>query len=201
MSDPQQPIDPEAPAQAVPPAFTPPEETRPRWADPPAAPPPPPRGLEPDPLDRPAASAPNGGRGGMLGPLFAVALIAAVMASSGTYLVLDASGALDRVTPAPGGTTAQPASTTTIRIDEDSAITRAAAIVSPAGGPVPPRPPGGASGRARVKRVRLEPARRGGRVRRRVGPAVPGLLGRREGGRDGLCRRLGVDGVLGITHG
>ena len=132
MSDPQHPIDPEAPAQAVPPAFTPPEETRPRWADPPADPPTPPRWLEPDPLDRPAASASNGGRGGMLGPLFAVALIAAVMASSGTYLVLDASGALDRVTPAPGGTTAQPASTTTIRIDEDSAITRAAAIVSPA---------------------------------------------------------------------
>ncbi len=132
MSDPQHPIDPEAPAPSVPPAFTPPEEARPRWVDPPADPVTPPRWLEPDPLTRPAASAPNGGRGGLLGPLFAVALIAAVMASSGTYLVLDASGALDRATPAPGGTTAQPASTTTIRIDEDSAITRAAAIVSPA---------------------------------------------------------------------
>ena len=117
---------------SVPPAFTPPEEARPRWADPPADPATPPRWLEPDPPTPPAASAPNGGRGGMLGPLFAVALIAAVMASSGTYLVLDASGALDRATPAPGGTTAQPASTTTIRIDEDSAITRAAAVVSPA---------------------------------------------------------------------
>src|SRR3990172_4166494 len=131
MSDPQHPIDPEAPAQAVPPAFTPPEETRPRWADPPADPPPPPRWLEPDPLDRPAASASNGGRGGMLGPLFAVALVAAVMASSGTYLVLDASGALDRVTPAPGGTNAQPASTTTIRIHEDSAITPPAPLLPP----------------------------------------------------------------------
>ena len=119
-------------SEPQPPAFTPPEETRPRWADPPADPATPPRWLEPDPLTRPAASAPNGGRGGIIGQLFAVALIAAVMASSGTYLVLDASGALDRATPAPGGTTAQPASTTTIRIDEDSAITRAAAIVSPA---------------------------------------------------------------------
>lgn len=125
MSEPQPPA-------FTPPDFTPPDETRPRWADPPADPATPPRWLEPDPLTRPAASAPNGGRGGILGPLFAVALVAAVMASSGTYLVLDASGALDRATPAPGGTTAQPASTTTIRIDEDSAITRAAAIVSPA---------------------------------------------------------------------
>ena len=132
MNDPQHPIDPEAPAPPDSPAFTPPEETRPRWADPPADPATPPRWLEPDPLTRPAADAPNGLRGGILGPLFAVALIAAVMASSGTYLVLDASGALDRATPAAGGTIAQPAGTTTIRIDEDSAITRAAAIVSPA---------------------------------------------------------------------
>jgi S1-C subfamily serine protease len=117
---------------SVPPAFTPPEETRPRWVDPPADPATPPRWFEPDPLTRPAASAPQSGRGGIIGQLFAVALIAAVMASSGTYLVLDASGALDRVTLAPGGTTAQPAGSTTIQIDEDSAITRAAAIVSPA---------------------------------------------------------------------
>jgi S1-C subfamily serine protease len=72
-------------------------------------------------------------RGGVVGPVLLSALLAATIASGGTYLALNASGALDRA-PAQTGST----NTTTVgaqqpvTIDESSAIIQAAAKVSPA---------------------------------------------------------------------
>ena len=70
---------------------------------------------------------------GLLGPILAAAVIAAVLASGGTYLTLRASGALDQPTAA----TTVPAGQNTsapqqVRIDESSAIIDVAAKVSPA---------------------------------------------------------------------
>jgi S1-C subfamily serine protease len=81
----------------------------------------------------PTATAGNGRRGAGIGTVVVTALIAATLASGGTYLALEASGALDRVAPvssaAPGDTTGvkQP-----ITVDESSAIIDAAAKVNPA---------------------------------------------------------------------
>ena len=77
----------------------------------------------------------GGRRGSLVGPLLAVALIAAIATSAGEFLVLQASGAF-----APASTTTtvtgQPASRaagqTTVQLNEDSAVIRAAAAVSPA---------------------------------------------------------------------
>jgi S1-C subfamily serine protease len=81
----------------------------------------------------PVAQGGNGGRGAGIGTIVVTALIAATLASGGTYLALEASGALDRAAPAasaaPGDATGarQP-----ITIDESSAIIDAAAKVNPA---------------------------------------------------------------------
>ncbi|MGZ8528430.1 MAG: S1C family serine protease [Candidatus Limnocylindrales bacterium] len=70
---------------------------------------------------------------GVLGPVLAASVIAATLASGGTYLTLRASGALDQVAgtaTVPSGQTAsapQP-----VKIDESSAIIDVAARVSPA---------------------------------------------------------------------
>ncbi len=70
---------------------------------------------------------------GIVGPVLAASLIAAVLASGGTYLTLRASGALDQPAPpasVPSGqiaTAPQP-----VKIDESSAIISVAAKVSPA---------------------------------------------------------------------
>ncbi len=75
-------------------------------------------------------------RGGLLGPLLAVGLLSAVLASAGTYLTLEAAGAFDEPTLAP--IAAQPPAVTTgaqsgpVTIQEQSAITAAAEAVSPA---------------------------------------------------------------------
>ena len=71
--------------------------------------------------------------GGVLGPVLAAAVIAATLASGGTYLTLRASGALDPVAgtaTVPGGqntSAAQP-----VKINESSAIIDVAAKASPA---------------------------------------------------------------------
>ena len=84
----------------------------------------------------PASTSERGARrsGGILGPVLAASLIAATLASGGTYLVLRTSGALDQAAPAaasvPSGQIAvapQP-----VKIDESSAIITVAAKVSPA---------------------------------------------------------------------
>jgi S1-C subfamily serine protease len=68
--------------------------------------------------------------------LFVVALVAAVLGSGGTYLALSASGALGEAVPATSlaasGPGASTASSETVNIDEESAVTKAAASVSPA---------------------------------------------------------------------
>ena len=80
--------------------------------------------------------APRPRRGGLIGPLLAVGLLSAVLASGGTYLTLEAAGAFDDPTPAP--IQAQPPAVTTgtqrgpVTIQEQSAITAAAEAVSPA---------------------------------------------------------------------
>jgi serine protease Do len=70
---------------------------------------------------------------GVLGPVLAASVIAAILASGGTYFTLRASGALDQ----PGGTATVPSGQTTsaaqpVKIDESSAIIDVAARVSPA---------------------------------------------------------------------
>ncbi|HEU0236237.1 MAG TPA: trypsin-like peptidase domain-containing protein [Candidatus Limnocylindrales bacterium] len=78
----------------------------------------------------PPAPAPRRGSG--IGAIVLASLISATLASGGTYLVLDASGALDR--PAPTGTTTGDATGVRqpITVDESSAIIEAAGAVSPA---------------------------------------------------------------------
>jgi S1-C subfamily serine protease len=71
--------------------------------------------------------------GGVLGPVLAASIIAATLASGGTYLTLRASGALDQV----GGTTTVPigqiaSAPQPVKFDESSAIIDVAARVSPA---------------------------------------------------------------------
>jgi S1-C subfamily serine protease len=71
--------------------------------------------------------------GGIFGPILAASLIAAILASGGTYLTLRATGALDEPSaPAtlPSGQIA--AAPQPIKIDESSAIIAVAAKVSPA---------------------------------------------------------------------
>ena len=105
-------------------AYSPPPSPRPEWPSgswsPGSAPTP---GPEPPVERRPRTP---------LGPILAASLLSAVLASSGTVVVLQASGALDAGTrPLP--TLAGPAGTgVPVAIDESSAIIEAAAAVSPA---------------------------------------------------------------------
>ncbi len=70
---------------------------------------------------------------GLLGPILGAAIIAAILASGGTYLTLRATGALDQpaaaATVPPGQTASSPQQ---VRIEESSAIIDVAAKVSPA---------------------------------------------------------------------
>ena len=133
---PEQPPAPPAPQDELRRYAPPPEPrgdwARPVWSDPgsrteqyqTAVPPTPERAVE-----RPAPR--RGGAG--LGTVVLASLISATLASGGTYLVLDASGALDREAPqateAPGDATGVRQA---ITVDESSAIIEAAAEVSPA---------------------------------------------------------------------
>src|SRR4051812_1155706 len=100
---------------------------------------------EPTPSDRVAwsqptarpetvAVAPRGTRSSPLGQVILAAILAGVLGSGGTFLALNASGALDRHTPIPAATTTgttvgakQP-----VTLDESSAIIDVAAKVTPA---------------------------------------------------------------------
>jgi serine protease Do len=124
--------------------YSPAADRRPAWADVAAeadaervAPPTPGHWYEPDPPSgaaaRPGAAAPDR-RGGVIGVVVAASLGAAIVGSLGTYGLLSATGALDRPA-ATVGTVAQGTQATQpqpVTIDESSAITRAAAKVSPA---------------------------------------------------------------------
>jgi 2-alkenal reductase len=81
-------------------------------------------------------SSPRARGGGALSLVVAAALMSAVLASGGTYVALSATGALDQK-PVPTAAqnlqgTAAPADQRTVTIDEQSAITQAAAAVGPA---------------------------------------------------------------------
>ncbi len=123
--------------------FSPAADRRPAWAEVAAeadaehvAPPTPRRWYEPEPPPRPAP--PTRGGGSPVAVVLAASLGAAILGSLGTYALIAGSGALDRPAPsaAPVGQGIETAMPTTapqpVVIDETSAITQAAARVSPA---------------------------------------------------------------------
>jgi serine protease Do len=72
-------------------------------------------------------------RGSVFGPVLAASLLSAVLASGGTLLVLDQTGAFDRQAAAPPtGSGAAVNDVRPVTIDESSAVIEAAAKVSPA---------------------------------------------------------------------
>jgi serine protease Do len=85
-------------------------------------------------VTRPVAPATQQRRsGGILAPVLGAAMIAAILASGGTYLTLRATGALDRPAAISSGPSGQAVSVPQpIKIDESSAIIAVAAKVSPA---------------------------------------------------------------------
>ena len=88
-------------------------------------------GVPPVPVIAPAGG--GRGRGGLVGVIVAASLVSATLASAGTYGLLRASGSLDRPAASPGAVAAQTVTAPQpITIDEQSAITVAAAKVSPA---------------------------------------------------------------------
>ena len=140
---PATPAAPVTPAPAFPAAttaaesYSPTPEARPDWMrtyDAPPATPTPERWYEPAAEPAPAvAVAPTTSRR-TGGPVIAVALLSAVLASGGTVLALGATGALDRTLP---GATTTAAGTSVgavkpVTIDENSATIAVAAAVSPA---------------------------------------------------------------------
>ena len=138
---------PEVPTEPV--SYAPATDRRPAWAATEAdaeqaAPPTPERWFEPTHAEAAAgwgtqgspASAPGGGRrarGGLIGVVVAASLVSATLASAGTYGLLRASGSLDRPAATLGAVQAQTVTAPQpITIDEQSAVTAAAAKVSPA---------------------------------------------------------------------
>jgi S1-C subfamily serine protease len=130
-------LDPDDPTQAHDSAyFSPPPEPRsdwaaPRWTEPAPNPPTPERWFEAAPRTRVETAAPAR-RGAGVGTVLTTAVLAAALASGGTVLALNATGALDRpAIPA----TADPNAATVkqpITIDESSAIVDVAAKAGPA---------------------------------------------------------------------
>jgi 2-alkenal reductase len=118
--------------------YSPPPEPRPTWSPEAwqAAQPNPWSGYAPPP-PAPRPEPARGRTGGLVALVLVVALLAAGLASTGTYLALSASGALDRPAPVATGpavanTAATPAGQRTVTLDEQSAIITAAAAVNPA---------------------------------------------------------------------
>jgi S1-C subfamily serine protease len=121
--------------------YSPAPETRPQWARPAAWDTPEPT-TSPGPADPawapPPPSPVHVGRveprrsGGVIGPVLLSAVLAATIASGGTYLALNASGALDRPTPQASSNGTTVGAQQPLTIDESSAIIEAAAKVSPA---------------------------------------------------------------------
>jgi S1-C subfamily serine protease len=91
---------------------------------------------EPPPVALPVSPGPPPGRDGggraPLGPILAAAVLSAVLASSGTVVVLQATGALDRPSTPAGSQVVPLATRGPVSVDESTAIIEAAATVSPA---------------------------------------------------------------------
>ena len=141
--------DPDDGAETQPISFSPSPEARPEWARQAWLDPAPPAtaapstaaasgsASQPDPVPtqpvdtRPRTPAPPS-RGGGLGPVVAAAALSAVLASGGTVLLLDGTGALDG-RGAAGNPTLQPLATRgPVPIEDSSSVVNAAANVSPA---------------------------------------------------------------------
>jgi serine protease Do len=117
-------------------AYSPTPERRPDWASPawdaPAAPEPAP--VEPvpaAPVTPAAVGTRAGGRGAGMGTIVAAAVLSAILASGGTVVLLESTGALDHVV-APGSSTPSGSGPIPVAVDESSAVVNAAAKVSPA---------------------------------------------------------------------
>ena len=128
-------VEPDGAQQAA--SFTPSPEPRADWARSWSETPPvtPERWYEPAPVAPPTvAVVPTARTGRRSGPIFAAALLSAVLASAGTVLALGAVGALDRSTPAAGSgpQATNVGSVQPVAIDESSATIAVAAKVSPA---------------------------------------------------------------------
>src|SRR5262249_8821220 len=100
---------------------------RPAWASPSLDPSPTPEPLVPS---APVLAARPDGHGSGLGTILAAALLSAVLASGGTVLVLEGTGALEH--PAAAGSGTPTSSGGWVTIDASSAVVSAAANVSPA---------------------------------------------------------------------
>jgi S1-C subfamily serine protease len=132
------PNTPPTPTYAVPGAqYSPTPEPRPSWAADQGAT----WSAATGPTPRPALTTPtqpvasSRRTGPAVGTVLAASLISAVLASGGTFLALNASGALDRpaaTTTPTGTTTSTPSSTQPVTIDESSAVIDVAAKVGPA---------------------------------------------------------------------
>ena len=131
-------IGPETPAtQNETVAYSPPPEPRPEWTrsawlDPSETAPAPVAPTEPVTPSPPTVPESRRNGPGGLGPILGAALLSAVLASGGTVLVLDGTGALNR--PAGSGSSSLVAGQTPnpVAIDDSSAVVSAAASVSPA---------------------------------------------------------------------
>ncbi|HET7676684.1 MAG TPA: trypsin-like peptidase domain-containing protein [Candidatus Limnocylindrales bacterium] len=138
--DPNQPSMADAPTSAY--AYSPPPPERAPWpeaATPSTASGTPEHWFEPAPAGTAATEAVppptrRRRRGAGLGALLAVGMLSALLASGGTIAMLGAGGYLGRPAGAPGasGSPGQQTDSRSVTIDESSAVTRAAEIVSPA---------------------------------------------------------------------
>jgi len=108
-------------------AYAPIPEHRPAWASPPLEPAPV-QPVQPMPLPRPVKVS-RGGPG--LGTILAAAVLSAVLASGGTVLVLEGTGALGHA-GSPAATSGAGPSHGPVTVDDSSAVVSAAANVSPA---------------------------------------------------------------------
>jgi S1-C subfamily serine protease len=131
-------LEPESPAaenETV--AYSPPPEPRPEWTrsawldptetDPAAVTP-----TEPVPPSTPTVTAGRRNGADGLGRILGAALLSAVLASGGTVLVLDGTGALNRPAGSGSGNVAAGQTPNPVVIDDSSAVVSAAASVSPA---------------------------------------------------------------------
>ncbi len=129
-------LPPQPPMATEPERYSPTPEPRPDWSRPEYADPASqwPVAAPAQPELRPVEPAAPKRRAGVgVGTVFATSLIAAVLASGGTYLAISASGALDQTTPGSATPTGQPAATKQpVTIDESSAIIDVASKVGPA---------------------------------------------------------------------
>jgi serine protease Do len=122
--------------------YTPPATARPEWTrqDDAVSPPTPERWYEPAstvspaPVTEGAVRGTKSGRSGGMGTVLGAALLSAVLASGGTVVALNASGALDRTAPAAStpNATSVGANNQPVTIDESSATISVAAKASPA---------------------------------------------------------------------